>query len=202
MCMFRTGLTQSCSRIQSAPCLRSSFPLQRPILGFVGTLFKFLDFDLLEMVARVHGDKSLVLLGPVEAHARDAVTRLAQLPNVVHIEGQPQRDIPGFVTAFDVCLNPFCRSEAADSVNPLKVYEYLASGRPVVSTAMKALQREDAGRMIAFAASRSEFCRLIDECLAPDVQIAVRERQEAAAPYSWERLFSRLDEACQEVFAV
>jgi glycosyltransferase involved in cell wall biosynthesis len=168
-----------------------------PILGFIGTLFPFLDFELMEHVARVHSDKSLVLVGPVEASAAEAVERLASLPNVFHVGRQPQASMPAFVAAFDVCLNPFRRSRVADSVNPLKVYEYLAAGKPVVSGPMEALRMEEAGRMVAFADGPDEFAAQVERCLGPDVQAASEERRRAAAPYTWERLFERLEAACE-----
>ena len=172
--------------------------VSRPILGFIGTLFSFLDFDLLEHVARVHHDKSLVLVGPVEESVRDSVARLARLPNVTHVSGQPQALIPGYIATFDVCLNPFRASRVADSVNPLKVYEYLAMGKPVVSTPMEGLQREAAGQVVSFATGREEFCREIDRSLTRDVQDAEEERRAAVVSYSWERLFDRLDAACSQ----
>jgi glycosyltransferase involved in cell wall biosynthesis len=173
----------------------------RPILGFVGTLFAFLDFDLLEQVARVHHDKSIVLVGPVEASVERDVTRLRELPNVLHIGGQPQSEIPAYVGAFDVCLNPFRRGRVADSVSPLKVYEYLAMGRPVVSTPMKALQLEDIAPVVAFADGADEFCEQIANSLGDGIQGAVRARREAVAPYSWDGLFERLDAACAQALA-
>jgi glycosyltransferase involved in cell wall biosynthesis len=171
--------------------------LPRPILGFIGTLFHFLDFELMEEVARAHRDKSIVLVGPVEANAEDAVTRLKRLPNVHHLGRQPQSTMPAYIAGFDVCLNPFRRSRVADSVNPLKVYEYLAAGKPVVSTAMEALRRENAGRVVAFADGPAEFCEQIDRCLTPGVLAAAEDRRGAALPYSWERLFEQLDDACE-----
>ena len=170
--------------------------IKRPILGFIGTLFSFIDFDLLEQVARVHHDKSVVLVGPVEANVEKDVARLRELPNIVHIGGQPQSEIPAYVNAFDVCLNPFRRGRVADSVSPLKVYEYLAMGRPVVSTPMKALEMEDVARAVVFAEDANEFCKQVSRCLDEDVQGAVQARREAVASYSWDGLFERLDTAC------
>jgi glycosyltransferase involved in cell wall biosynthesis len=175
--------------------------LPRPLLGFIGTLFPFLDFELLEDVAERHADRSLVLVGPVEANSEEAVERLARRPNVHHIGAQPQDAIPAFVAAFDVCLNPFKRSRVSDSVNPLKVYEYLAAGRPVVSTPMEALRREDAGRMVAFADGADAFSDAIERCLAEDGEDAAAERRAAVEPYSWQRLFERLSEACEAALA-
>jgi glycosyltransferase involved in cell wall biosynthesis len=175
--------------------------LPRPIIGFVGTIFRFLDFDLLEAVARGHADKSLVLVGPVEAGARASLARLTQLPNVTHVGAQPQSAIPDYVAGFDVCLNPFRAGRVADSVNPLKVYEYLAAGKPVVSTPMEALRREPAGRVVLFAADAAAFCAQIEFSLTDDVQEAAEDRRSAAAPYSWDLLFARLDELCEVVLS-
>jgi glycosyltransferase involved in cell wall biosynthesis len=173
--------------------------IPRPILGFIGTLFPFLDFELMEHVARAHADKSMVLVGPVEASAEASVARLTALPNVFHLGRQPQASMPAFISSFDVCLNPFRRSRVADSVNPLKVYEYLAAGKPVVSGPMKALQMEDAGRLVVFAEGPDEFSDAIDRSLADRAGSTAAERRDAALDYSWERLFGRLDVACERV---
>jgi glycosyltransferase involved in cell wall biosynthesis len=170
--------------------------ITRPILGFIGTLFSFLDYELLEHVARAHHDKSLVLVGPVETNAEQHVARLQKLPNVVHMGPQPQSMIPAYIGAFDVCLNPFRQGPLADSVSPLKVYEYLAMGRPVVSTMMEALRREDIASAIAFADGPAEFCQGIQACLDDNTPAAMQARRDAVARYSWQRLFDRLDSAC------
>jgi glycosyltransferase involved in cell wall biosynthesis len=172
--------------------------IPRPIMGFIGTLFPFLDFELMEHAARTHPDKSLVLVGPVEASAEESVAELAALPNVHHLGRQPQASMPAFINEFDVCLNPFRRSRVADSVNPLKVYEYLAAGKPVVSGPMKALEMEAAGRMIAFADGPQQFSAQIDRSLADSGPDAAAARREAALAYSWERLFERLESACED----
>jgi len=174
--------------------------ISRPILGFVGTLFTFLDFDLLEQVARVHNDKSLVLVGPVEHGASRAFSQLTKLPNVYHLGDHSQASIPYFVAAFDLCLNPFRRGRAADSVSPLKVYEYLAMGRPVISTPMCALQQEAAASAVIFADTPAEFCERIDWGLTNEVQQETLARRRAVADYSWDRLFDRVAAACDRAF--
>jgi glycosyltransferase involved in cell wall biosynthesis len=172
--------------------------LPRPILGFVGTIFAFLDFELLDRVARFHHDKSVVLVGPAEASAGAALAELTRRPNVHHLPAQPQPAIPAYVAAFDVCLNVFRPGRVTDSINPLKVYEYLAMGRPVVSTPMRALRMESAGAVIAFGDDAGEFCAQIDRCLTPAVQAGTAARRAASEPYSWDRLFERLDAACAD----
>ena len=180
--------------VDGAPDALRDIP--RPIIGYLGALFLFLDFPLLEAVARAHRDKSLVLLGPLEATAADAAERLIQHPNVFYLEPCPKPEVPPYVAQFDVCLSPFRVGRVADSVSPLKVYEYLAMGRPVVSVPMQALQADEAGRVVTFAEGHEDFCGAIDRCLDPTVQAATQERIDVVAPYTWDRLFARLDAAC------
>lgn len=175
--------------------------IRRPILGFVGTVFSFIDFGLFERVAHAHRDKSIVLVGPVEASARSRLERLTRAPNVHHIGQQGSDVIPAFIASFDVCLNVFAQNRAADSVIPLKVFEYLAAGKPVVSTSMRALELEPVAKEIAFAVSSEEFCSAIDKCLAEDTGAQTRRRA-AVAPYAWDELFARLDAACEEALGL
>jgi glycosyltransferase involved in cell wall biosynthesis len=182
--------------VHSTPADLDGVP--RPIVGFIGTLFSFLDFDLLERVAQIHHDKSLVLVGPVEANVRGSVARLVRHTNVTHIEGKSHELIPSYIAEFDVCLNPFRQGRVADSINPLKVYECLAMGKPVVSMPMEALRREPAGRVVLFADDYADFCRQIERSLMPDIQETSTERRAAVASYSWEQLFERLDFACTQ----
>jgi glycosyltransferase involved in cell wall biosynthesis len=170
-----------------------------PILGFVGTLFSFLDYDLMEAVAKANPDKSLVLIGPVDAPVAEAVRRLAELRNVHHLGPRTQDEIPRYVAGFDVCLCPFKKGRTADSVSPLKVYEYLAMGRPVVSAPMKALEGETAGRAVVFADGADEFNAAIAQCLTPAVQAGTEARRQAVASYSWAGLFERVDAAAAAI---
>jgi glycosyltransferase involved in cell wall biosynthesis len=167
--------------------------IPHPRLGFIGTLFTFLDFDLLEDVAARHSDKSLVLVGPVEATAQASLDHLLEAPNVHHVGSVPQSDVPSYIASFDVCLNAFKVGRAADSISPLKVFEYLAMGVPVVSTRMRALEAEPAAVAVSFADDAASFSERIDECLAASVQARADDRRAAVAGYSWSALFDRLD---------
>jgi glycosyltransferase involved in cell wall biosynthesis len=170
--------------------------IPRPIIGFVGSLFAFLDFALLGRIARVHRDKSLVLVGRVAPEVCKSVARLERLPNVFYLGEQDPRSIPAYIQAFDVCVNPFRAGRVADSVSPLKVYEYLAMGRPVVSTPMASLRDDATGSVIGFARDAAEFCGQIERSLRADQPSAAKLRQDAVAAHSWDRLFSRVDAAC------
>ena len=104
----------------------------RPVLGFLGALFEWIDQDLLVAVARAIPHAQLVLVGPTRPSV--PLDRLASLPNVLLFPAQPFDLVPRWMQTFDVCLAPFKRDLISEMADPLKIYEYLALGKPVVST--------------------------------------------------------------------
>lgn len=104
--------------------------LPQPRIGFVGALGDWIDLPLLARVAEATPDGSLVLIGPVLTD----LGPLRGLPNVHALGPRPYRELPGYLRGFDVCLNPFRINQLTASVNPIKLYEYLAAGKEVVST--------------------------------------------------------------------
>jgi glycosyltransferase involved in cell wall biosynthesis len=104
--------------------------LPGPIIGYIGGLHRFVDFDLLTAMARRRPEWSWVFVGPIQT----PVQALAQLTNVHFLGQQPHRDLGQFLHNFDVCIVPYIKSSATKTVVPTKVNEYLAAGKPVVST--------------------------------------------------------------------
>ena len=80
-----------------------------------------------------HKNKTLVLVGPVEQLVNEQVGQLKSKQNVTHVEQKEKRDIPRYIHNFDICINPFLVDQVSRHANPLKVYEYLACGKPVVA---------------------------------------------------------------------
>lgn len=168
--------------------------LPRPWIGFIGAIFEYLNYDLLIATARAFSGGSLVLVGPVRDAAGAA--RLRGEPNVVWIAPQPQARVPEFAAAFDVCLSPFRAGDVRRAVNPLKVYEYLAAGRPVVSTPLESLADEPIARHIRFAEGEAAFVGAVREALAEEQSgagpAAAHARREAVRAYTWEALGDRV----------
>ncbi|MFQ6111774.1 MAG: glycosyltransferase, partial [Nitrospinota bacterium] len=104
--------------------------LEGPILGYTGALHKHLDVELLSRIAKARPRWQLVLVGPV---ATD-VDPLRRHSNVHLIDNQPHERIPSFLAAFDICLIPYRVWRLTETVDPIKLKEYLAMGKPVVST--------------------------------------------------------------------
>lgn len=158
--------------------------LPSPRAGFVGTLDDRVDIELLVRCARELPDVTFVLLGPQKRHRVDS-TALGELPNVVLLPPCPHDQVPAILAGFDVCLIPYQVNLYTRGLSPIKLYEYLAMGKPVVSTDLPYLYREEARIIIAH--SEDEF--------AAGVAAALREahsaekaawRRQAALAQSWD----------------
>ena len=106
--------------------------IPHPIFGFVGALQSCIEYDYLEAAAKARPDWSFVLIGK-EKPGVD-LTALHAMPNVHFLGLKPNEQLPQYLAHFDACLNLFAKSDLSKDVSPLKFYEYLATGRPIVST--------------------------------------------------------------------
>lgn len=141
--------------------------IKTPIIGFVGSLFSFLDYDLIEYLLKAHPLKSFVFIGNCESNCLKRWTQLtSQYPNLIWLGKKPKEDIPSFVNSFNVCINPFKIDEVSRNVSPLKVFEYLALHKPVVSVNMESLKREKVANLIYFSDTYESFSNMIDLALS------------------------------------
>jgi glycosyltransferase involved in cell wall biosynthesis len=107
--------------------------LRRPILGYFGVIDERLDYPLLAQIAEQVPDASIVMVGPL---AKVEQQSLPSYPNIYWLGQRDYTELPALVKAFDVCLMPFALNEATQYINPTKTLEYMAAGKPVVSTAV------------------------------------------------------------------
>lgn len=171
--------------------------LPRPRLCFVGVIQEWVDTALLAYMARERPDWSLILIGPVAPGVR--LHGLDQMPNVFLLGRKPKEALPNYLKGCDVCLNVFRPSALTANVSPLKFYEYLASGRPVVSTDMPAV-REFAD-IVAIAKDGPGFVRAVEETLAIENEARQRERLLRAREHSWEARAAFMEEKIAEALA-
>ncbi len=158
--------------------------LPRPRIGLVGTIDDRVDVDLLVHCARALPEVALVLVGPVKRH-RANIGPLEGLPNVYLLPPCSHSEVPGVIAALDVCLIPYRVNPYTEGLSPIKLYEYLAMGKPVVATDLPYLRRE-AGH-IHITCAPEEFLAAVREALAHSPTPEERARWRAAAmAYSWE----------------
>ena len=175
--------------------------LPRPVIGYVGNVASYkVDTDLLCEVARARPDWSLVLVGPLaEGDPQTDLTQLRSQNNIHLLGPRPYERIPAYVHSFDVCLIPFAHNRVTESALPLKTFEYLAAGKPVVSRPLGALVAEPVGEVVTFADTGRQFVSAIERCLVEDDALSARKRRQCARSYSWEERFPQISTRVAEL---
>lgn len=169
-------------------------PLPRPVIGYVGAVSGWLDQAMVAAAAQALPQGSFVLIGPVDTD----VSLLESLPNVHLFGRRDYRELPAYLKGFDVATIPFKINELTLGVNPVKLYEYLAAGLPVVSAGLPEV--EPFVPLIRVARTPGAFAEAVAAAVPgknnPD-QIAARLT--AARSHSWE---ARAEAAAEAVAAV
>jgi glycosyltransferase involved in cell wall biosynthesis len=165
--------------------------LPKPVLGFAGNMqASKVDFDLLEAVAKAWPAGTLLLVGPERPETETQLRRLASLPNVRWVGMKPYAELPSYVAAFDVALIPYLENEYTRSCFPLKVFEYLAAGKPVVASGLPELVHLVPD--IVLASGTREYLRGIESALESADQGSAAQRMALAAQNTWETRTERL----------
>ncbi len=177
-----------------------------PIAGYVGAINDKLDLALLGRIAhrceQRHDSQgqgwSLVLVGPItitDEEAQRALEDLRSQPHVHFLGRIDVQDVPQHVAACDVCLLPYRINEWTQNIDSLKLYEYLACGKPIVSTDLPAAQRFSA--LVRIATNEEEFLASMDAALKGDSPELRTKRREVAAQHTWEHRVAALSAAIE-----
>lgn len=168
-------------------------PIPRPRIGYSGWLKRQMDWPLVQRLAERHPRWSFVFVGPMQPHraVEDSVRRLRHLPNVYILGARPTAWLHAYVQHFDVCLMPYAIDGYTHFIYPVKVHEYLATGNPVVATALPNL-REFAD-VLSFGGCVEEWSWAIARALATlDDQDARLARRAVARRHDWSTLADRV----------
>ena len=167
--------------------------LPRPVLGFTGNVAGWkVDFELLTEIARRRPKWTLVLVGPARADALERLSQLIALSNVHYLGPRSYDRVPEYVAGFDVGLCPYLWNAAMQSGFPLKLYEYLAAGKPVVATG-----NPDVAGMepdVRLVRGADEFVRAVEDVLSLDSTDDRARRMTLAAANTWESRTRRIIE--------
>jgi glycosyltransferase involved in cell wall biosynthesis len=165
---------------EPAPELRD---LPRPIFGFVGGLSQWVDLDLVGCLARERPAWTFVLIGP-SSISTDPVRHQ---PNVRLLGPRRYDALPTYLAAMDVGIIPFRDEPVTYYADPIKAYEYLAAGLPVVATDLPALHR--LAHVVRLASTPSSFLSQLDAAVAEGRAARADERRSEASKHGWEARF-------------
>jgi glycosyltransferase involved in cell wall biosynthesis len=180
--------------VQGMPRDRLTSRPDRPIAGFLGALFEWVDVALLADTARALPEVEFVLVGPRRRGV--GLGALRALPNVRCFPAQPYHEVPRWIRSFDVCLIPFKKGVIGACADPIKLYEYSALGKPIVSTLE--FPRPGDAPPVTVASTRTEFAEAIQRAVRDPG--AERARRIAfARNQTWQRRASDLLAAASTV---
>jgi len=170
-------------------------PVDGPVCGYVGILRSWFDYELIRDTAEAHGDLTFVLIGPWDDEKR--IRSLRKLANVHLLGRKPYEEVASYIGRFTVGLIPFRSGAIAETTNPVKVFEYFALGKPVVSTWMRELVPFQERGLLSLVKSREEFVVEVRRCLHENDERKQEERRDIARRHGWNVLVDRMVEVMQ-----
>ena len=166
-------------------------PIPHPRLGFYGVIDERLDVALLGAAAALRPDWQWVIIGPTVSKIDPAT--LPMLPNIHYLGGKPYKELPAYLSGWDVAILPFARNDSTRFISPTKTPEYLAAGCPVVSTSIRDVIRPygDLG-LARIADTPEEFVAACEAALAEDAGSRRQQADAFLSSLSWDKTQSQM----------
>ncbi len=174
--------------------------IPRPRLGFFGVIDERMDMDLLRGIATRRPDWHIVLVGPIVKIDPGAVP---QLPNIHCLGPKTYGELPSYVASWDIAMLPFARNEATRFISPTKTPEYMAAGRPVVSTSIRDVVRPYGQQgLVRIADTPDAFVAACEEAMREDAVTRQRDADAFLRQTSWDGTWARMrhhvDQLCTD----
>jgi hypothetical protein len=169
---------------------------ERKVIGYFGAIAEWFDAELVAELAARRREWDFVLVG--STFGAD-LGRLPSQPNVRLAGEQPYADLPDWISGFDALILPFKRMPVTESTNPVKAYEILASGRPLVSVRLP--EMIELAPLVRLASSAEEFERELEAALAEADPEEIARRREFARANTWEQRVKHLSSVMREALS-
>ena len=165
--------------------------LPRPIVGYIGSVFEWLDQSMIARAATDHEDWSFVFVGPITTDVKP----LRRFPNIHFLGPRKYSDLPSYLKEFDVATVPFVFHDVTLSASPVKFYEYLASGVPVVASRLPDF--EPFAHLTELVSTPDEFVAGLENAVNLDTAAKRERRMTEARNHSWASRFAEVDRLIQ-----
>ncbi len=171
--------------------------IPHPRAGFFGVLDERFDHALMAEVARLRPDVHFIFLGPV---VKIDPATLPQAKNIHYLGGKSYAELPQYLAGWDVALIPFALNESTRYISPTKTPEYLAAGKPVVSTPIHdVISGYGNAGLVAIAHTAEEFAGALDKALEPPTEAWKRAVAEKLSTTSWDRTWDAMSQEIDRV---
>lgn len=174
----------------------SLIAVRKPVIGYFGNIERRMDFELLQDVIHSNPDKSFVFAGPVSCD--DIPEWFFTAPNI-HLTGSiPYDEMPAVLKGLDVAMIPFKKDQVSATIFPLKLFEYLGAGRPVVATDFNPDLKEFTGDTVSYCTGAEAFSAAIGAALADNDPRRVAERVRVAEANTWDNRAHQFDQILEK----
>jgi GT2 family glycosyltransferase/glycosyltransferase involved in cell wall biosynthesis len=171
--------------------------LARPVVGYYGAIAAWFDVAAVAEASRRHPDWSFALVGDTSGAALEG---LDDRPNVHRFGEVPYDKLPSYVAGFDVCTIPFERTPLTEATNPVKLYEYLATGKPIVARRLPEL--EPFSDVVTLYDAGADFTTALERAVREDATANLTDRRRALArENTWEVRYRALRERLDRIAA-
>jgi UDP-galactopyranose mutase len=170
--------------------------IARPRIGFFGVIDERTDIELLGEIADLRPEWQFVMLGPV---VKIDEADLPRRTNIHYLGGKSYDELPKYIAGWDVAMMPFAINESTRFISPTKTPEYLAAGRPVVSTPIRDVVRPygESG-LVRIATTADEFAHAIAASLNENADERQKKANEFLETMSWDKTYRAMSELITE----
>lgn len=173
------------ARNKNTPIHKKLMDIKKPIIGYFGNIERRIDYHLLDQVFHSNLDKNFVLVGP---YTKEFIPDNWYTASNIYLIGQvPFAKMPSILKGFDVAIIPFKQDQVSDTIFPLKLFEYLGSGKPIVSTSFNPDLKEFTHNTVKYCADAKEFSDAIIDALENDSLEKINNRVAIAEENTWEK---------------
>ena len=186
------------ARDEATPLAPELHALPKPVLGYIGVIDERLDYALIAHVAEAMPETTVVMVGPVVKVDPRELPRLSN----IHWLGQRSYDqLPTYIRGFDVCLMPFALNKATEFINPTKTLEYMATGKPIVSTPVADVVRNFTP-IVAVADGTQAYVDALRTALTEPDPVMRQRGVERTQRSSWENITNSMTTLMEEAIHV
>lgn len=165
-----------------------------PIVGYCGVIDERIDMDLLQNTALLLPGVSFVMIGPL---AKIDDSELARAPNIFYLGMKSYESLPQYLAAFNIAMMPFALNDSTKYISPTKTLEYMAAGKPIISTAIKDVER-DYSHCIPIISTAEEFAAAIKELLNTNNQEYQQDYNKILDRTSWDNTANSMIQILKE----
>jgi glycosyltransferase involved in cell wall biosynthesis len=170
--------------------------IPRPRIGFFGVIDERIDLELLRRAAAERPNYHFVMLGPVVKISPDS---LPFAHNIHYLGAKPYAELPAYAAGWDVAIMPFALNDATRFISPTKTLEYLAAGKPIVSTAIRDVVRPYAELGVVRIADAETFAPALDAALGSQTSEQLNHAEGVLLSTSWDMTWSRMSKLIDDV---